>query len=469
MTRPMDLIAAGFPSDKKHGKAFGDAVSLLRYRNFTTKELESWVAANKPHETIQLQDAPDLIVNLEANTPEEITNRDRVIETMGVVMRTPTVVAGAVMPDACPAGPLGTIPVGGVVAAKGAIHVGMHSADICCSMMVSEFKDADPLTVLNAIHQVTHFGYGGRPNGKRFTLSPKLYQLMTENYFMSSNKMLQLATEHMGTQGDGNHFSFVGINNAGNVCLVTHHGSRGVGAFLYSKGMKVAQAMTHKIADGVLKQNTWIPSDTSEGDAYWEALQLVRKWTKANHSCLHAAAAEVAGAKVITRLWNEHNFVFREDDIFYHAKGATPIHDAFLPDTDGVQIVPLNMKQPVLLIEGTKNDRNLGFAPHGAGRNLSRTAHKKTIVGMTDQEIFDKETSGVDARFWCGNIDITELPSAYKDGPSVRKQMEDMGLAKVVDEIQPYGSIMAGDQDKDAPWRIKRDARNNNKGATTND
>jgi hypothetical protein len=81
---------------------------------------------------------------------------------------------------------------------------------------------------------------------------------------------------------------------------------------------------------------------------------------------------------------------------------------------------------------------------------------------MTDQEVFDKETLGVDARFWCGNIDITELPSAYKDGPSVRKQMEDMGLAKVVDEIQPYGSIMAGDQDKDAPWRIKRDNKRNN-------
>jgi hypothetical protein len=457
-----DLLDAGFPSGQKFGLEFGKALSQLSSQDLTPVELKTWVDHNKPPPQLQLQDAPDLIVNLEATTESEAINKARVIETMEIVMRTPTVVAGAVMPDACPAGPMGTIPVGGVVVAKGAIHVGMHSADICCSMMVSEFKGADPLTVLNAIHKVTHFGFGGRTDGKRFTLSPKLYNAMSANPFTSSDKMLELATTHMGTQGDGNHFSFVGINNAGNVCLVTHHGSRGVGAFLYSKGMKVAEAMTHKIAEGVLKQNTWIPFDTQEGQDYWEALQLVRKWTKANHSCLHAAAAGVAGVKVTNRLWNEHNFVFREDDLFYHAKGATPVHNAFLPDTDGVQIVPLNMTQPVLLIEGHKNNSNLGFAPHGAGRNLSRTAHKKTIVGMTDQEVFDKETLGVDARFWCGNIDITELPSAYKDGPSVRKQMEDMGLAKVVDEIQPYGSIMAGDQDKDAPWRIKRDNKRNN-------
>ena len=280
-----------------------------------------------------------------------------------------------------------------------------------------------------------------------------MYDAMKANPFLSSNKALQLATEHMGTQGDGNHFSFVGINRAGNVCLVTHHGSRGPGAFLYSSGSKLAERMTRKIAEGVLKQNAWIPFDTQEGQDYWDALQIIRKWTKANHSCLHAAAADVAGVKVIQRIWNEHNFVFQDGDTFYHAKGATPVHDAYLPDTDGVQIVPLNMTQPVLLIEGQKNAKNLGFAPHGAGRNLSRTKHRATLGDFTPEQVFAKETAGIDARFWCGNIDVTELPSAYKDGPSVRRQMEEMNLATVVDEIMPYGAIMAGDWEKDAPWR----------------
>jgi len=449
-----DLIVAGFPT----GPEFGNALEHARANNLQGDALVEWVEKNKPSPRVPLQDPPELIVNLEAVTADEMDNRNRVIETMKVVMRTPTVEAGVVMPDACPAGPVGTIPVGGVIAARGAIHPGMHSADVCCSMMVTEFKGADPLKMLDAIYRVTHFGPGGRPNGKRFTLSPKLSNAMRENPFLSSNKALQLATEHMGTQGDGNHFAYVGINGGGNVCLVTHHGSRGPGAFLYSNASKLAERMTKKLAEGVLKQNAWIPFATQEGEDYWAALQLIRKWTKANHSCLHAATADVAGVTVVERLWNEHNFVFRDDDLFYHAKGATPVHNAFLPDTDGVQIVPLNMTQPILLIEGHKTARNLGFAPHGAGRNISRTQHRKGIIGMTDKEVFEKETAGIDARFWCGNIDVTELPSAYKDGPNVRRQMQEMGLATVVDEIQPFGAIMAGDWERDASWRKKKAA-----------
>jgi tRNA-splicing ligase RtcB (3'-phosphate/5'-hydroxy nucleic acid ligase) len=37
----------------------------------------------------------------------------------------------------------------------------------------------------------------------------------------------------------------------------------------------------------------------------------------------------------------------------------------------------------------------------------------------------------------------------------VRAQMAQFGLAEVVDEIHPYGCIMAGDWERDAPWRNK--------------
>ena len=48
---------------------------------------------------------------LETSTPDEVEILRKVRETMEAIMRTPTVVAGAVMPDACPGGPVGTIPV----------------------------------------------------------------------------------------------------------------------------------------------------------------------------------------------------------------------------------------------------------------------------------------------------------------------------------------------------------------------
>ncbi|MEM9735531.1 MAG: RtcB family protein, partial [Pseudomonadota bacterium] len=267
-------------------------------------------------------------------------------------------------------------------------------------------------------------------------------------------------------QGDGNHFAVDGRSRAeGTTCLVTHHGSRGPGAGLYKRGMRAAEAWRRKLSRGVLKQNAWIPADSAEGETYWAALQLIRHWTKANHEAIHQAAAEIAGAEIRTRFWNEHNFVFRKGDLFYHAKGATPVDPALLPDTSGVQIVPLNMAEPVLLIRGASTPGNLGFAPHGAGRNLSRTAHRRLKQGRAEAEIFAEETDGLDVRFYSGQIDISELPSAYKNARAVRAQMGRFGLAEVVDEIVPFGSIMAGDWDRDAPWRKKAAAKAKARGA----
>jgi RNA-splicing ligase RtcB len=118
------------------------------------------------------------------------------------------------------------------------------------------------------------------------------------------------------------------------------------------------------------------------------------------------------------------------------------------------------MSEPVLIVEGTTTEGNLGFAPHGAGRNVSRSQHRRSKTGSVMQ-IFNEETRGLDIRFFSKEIDITELPSAYKNAQSVRNQMEEFGLGKVIDEVMPYGCIMAGDWEKNAPWRKKRDKKRN--------
>jgi RNA-splicing ligase RtcB len=120
-------------------------------------------------------------------------------------------------------------------------------------------------------------------------------------------------------------------------------------------------------------------------------------------------------------------------------------------------IVPLNATEPILIIEGQRTELNLGFAPHGAGRHLSRRKHKMRALsgGRSEQAIFAEETAGIDMRFFSGNVDITELPSAYKPAASIRTAMEKFGLARVVTQITPFGCIMAGDWERDAPWRRK--------------
>lgn len=448
------LIEMGY----EPGKWFSEALAYVNAQQLSGEALASYLDEVKPPPMIQLHRSPQpYTVNIRAENEEEAQNVAQVVQSMDTLMKTPTVVKGAIMPDACPSGPKGTIPVGGVVVAKNAIHPGMHSADICCSVMLTDFGKVSPKKVLDAAHSITHFGYGGRNEERQFELPEELEEAFRSNPLLNNVKSRQMAKSHLGTQGDGNHFLFVGRSaSTGNTMLVTHHGSRGVGARLYKQGMKIAERFRKELSADTLKHNAWIPFDTPEGRAYWEALQTIRSWTRLNHLLIHNAAGEVIGAEVQHRFWNEHNFVFKEGDLFYHAKGATPLDKKFLPDITGPRLIPLNMSEPVLIVDGATTETNLGFAPHGAGRNISRSAHKRQYTAEDDLAIFARETAGLDVRFFSGTVDISELPSAYKNAQAVREQMREFGLGTVLDEVMPYGCIMAGDWKRDAPWRKKR-------------
>lgn len=454
-----DLIDAGMRQGKWFGPALAAANGHLA-KGGTFAEALAIARGFQPPPTLPLQAGGivPLHLNIDAASPDEEANIEAVKRTMQVLLRTPVIRAGAVMPDACPAGPVGTIPVGGVAASE-AIHPGMHSADICCSMAISVFPGIAPAALLDAVHQVTHFGPGGRERGKQIRPPDAVMALFDGNPLLRTE--MSQAIEHFGTQGDGNHFAYVGtMKSTGETALVTHHGSRGPGARLYNKGMRIAEGFRQALSPETPAQNAWIPADTREGDEYWAALQAVREWTKQNHVAIHDMTAERISARVADRFWNEHNFVFRRSDgLFYHGKGATPAFDNWADDATDLTIIPLNMAEPILIVRGKNAAHGLGFSPHGAGRNFSRSQHKRMQGNRTNEEIFAEETRGIDARFFSGFTDISELPSAYKNAAAVRAQIERYRLAEIVDEVLPYGCIMAGDWEADAPWRRKREAR----------
>lgn len=452
-----DLLAWGY----NPGKWFKEALDYANQHQLSESAFKEYIESVAPKMIPPHSKAVSFHQKIKADSPEEEQNIQRVLESMETLMITPTLIGGAVMPDACPTGEKGQIPVGGVAIAKNAIHPAMHSADICCSVMVTNLGYIAPKKVLDTAHSVTHFGGGGRTD---FSSLPQAFtKQLAANPFLNDEKSVEFAHYHLGTQGDGNHFLFVGQSQkTGETMVVTHHGSRGLGAYLYQKGMKTAEKFRKEISPLTLTTNAWIPFDTEAGKAYWEALQLVREWTKMNHQTIHQAISNQLNIDYSTRFWNEHNFVFKDGDLFYHAKGATPLDDKFVPDSHhGLRLVPLNMSEPVLIIKGQTTQNNLGFAPHGAGRNLSRTQHKKKNAQFTDQQLFEQETQGLDIRFYSNKIDISELPSAYKNAETVKRQMQEFGLGEIVDEIIPYGCIMAGDWQYNAPWRVR--ARNKNR------
>jgi tRNA-splicing ligase RtcB len=424
--------------------------------------------------TIPLQDPANVVCDWFIDDALDGYERDNwlaVRETMDAVIRTPTVFYAAVMPDACPAGPVGTIPVGGVVAAKNAIHPGMHSADICCSMFLTSFDPQSGISkhlkvgeVLDAVQRRSHFGFGGRSD---LSCNQVLLQRAKDNQFLRDPKILAAMNEHMGTQGDGNHFFYVGKREStGSLTFVTHHGSRKPGALLYKAGMKVAERYRSERSPDTLKQNAWIPFDTTDGEEYWEALQIIRTWTKVNHAVIHQVVMNELGLDyndVVDNFWNEHNFVFKDDDTFYHAKGSTPVWGSHALDADsrGRTIIPLNMGEPILIV--TNHPENVhGFAPHGAGRNMSRTKYKKTLGDKTVEQAMQEQVGHIDARFYSGSPDITELPLAYKSAKDVVDQMTAYKLAQVVDRVMPLGSMMNGEQHQ--PWLDKKKKKDNSNG-----
>lgn len=454
-----DLIDAGFKAGKWFAPALQAANEVLAEGGERSEAIAA-AAQFQPPPVIPLMkhDEKPFFRNIELQNELEKANVAAVVASMREIMRTPVVQAGAIMPDACPAGPLGTIPVGGVVSST-AIHPGMHSADICCSMALTVLPGVDPAKLLDAVHSITHFGPGGRNGSDQVPMPRDLIEAFSGNSFLRQKH--NLAATNFATQGDGNHFAYVGsMKSTGETVLVTHHGSRGPGAALYKDGMRVAERTRIARSPETLKGNAWIEPDTDEGEAYWDALQILRAWTKASHFAIHDLAMAKIGAKASDRFWNEHNFVFRKSDgLFYHAKGATPAFKGWATDATDLTIIPLNMAQPILIVRGSDAANGLGFSPHGAGRNFSRTQHKKMMGGRTDEEIFAEETRGLDARFFMGIPDISELPSAYKNADTVRAQISQYGLAEIVDEVIPYGSIMAGDWEKNAPWRVKKAAK----------
>jgi RNA-splicing ligase RtcB len=427
------------------GKWFKEAIEYANTHHLVGEELVRYLQQVCPPLPLEPFTEPlTYLQNIIAETPEETENVRQVRDTMSVLMKTPTILNACIMPDACPTGEVGQIPVGAIVVTKNAIHPAMHSADICCSVMMTSLGFVAPQKVLDKAFAITHFGKGGRQDC--FTLPENLQEEIHNNPYLNSEKSRQLARTQLGTQGDGNHFLFVGKSkNTQETVIVTHHGSRGFGAQLYKEGVKIAEKFRRELSPKTLPKNAWIPYLTYEGDTYWKALQIVRKWTKLNHQVLHQRIYEELHIFPTLNFWNEHNFVFKENDLFYHAKGATPLDDKFLPDSfQGLRLIPLNMTEPVLVVKGQTTPQNLGFAPHGAGRNISRNQHAKSKASQTLEEILQTETHGLDSRFFSGKADISELPSAYKNAESVKNQMQLFGLGEVVDEIMPYGCIMAG-------------------------
>ena len=122
-----DLIELGF----KPSKWFNEALQYINENQLNENNMKIYLEQFRSPDPIPLHTEPkNFVINIRPENENEINNVEKVINTMKVLMKTPTLINGAIMPDACPTGPEGQIPVGGVVVATNAFHPGFHCADI---------------------------------------------------------------------------------------------------------------------------------------------------------------------------------------------------------------------------------------------------------------------------------------------------------------------------------------------------
>ena len=380
------------------------------------------------------------------------------MEQMYTAMKLPCSKAGALMPDAHQGYGL---PIGGVLATKNTIIPYAVGVDIGCRMALSiydipaSYLNEDKFSLKRELIANTNFGSGGSfEQGKRTDHKILNHDLFETNELVKSLK--DKAYVQLGSSGAGNHFAEFGIitfkesDKVLNIprgmylALLTHSGSRGLGATIANHYTKIAKKKCK--LPGEAQHLAYLDMNSDEGLEYWYAMNLAGDYASACHDTIHRKMKQALGAQVLATVENHHNFAWKEiwngEEVIVHRKGATPA------GKDVMGIIPGSMTSPGFLVRGKGNEASLNSASHGAGRKMSRSKAKASFTRIDLKDNAKKHDivligSGVD-----------EISMAYKDIKEVVKSQKQ--LVDVIATFTPKVVRMADDSGRSRKGFNKR-------------
>lgn len=185
----------------------------------------------------------------------------------------------------------------------------------------------------------------------------------------------------LGTLGGGNHFIEIDRDDSGNLYAVVHTGSRHLGKEVTEYYLAKGQEQLKKEGISVPYELTYLEGKFMED--YLHDLQIVQEYAAYNREAILDELTKGMKWK-ITEIWNcIHNYVDPRDGIL--RKGAVSAQK------DEQVVIPVNMKDGILLGRGLGNPEWNYSAPHGSGRILKReevkshytvSAYKKAMKGI---------------------------------------------------------------------------------------
>ncbi|MCX5997228.1 MAG: RtcB family protein [Chloroflexi bacterium] len=296
-----------------------------------------------------------------------------------------------------------------------------------------------------------------------------------------SDKAKQRGMPQLGTLGSGNHFLEVqvvreiydaeaagamGITHAGQVLMLIHTGSRGLGHQVCDDYLRVMGEAVRRY--GIVlpdRQLACAPVESEEGRDYLSAMACAANYAWANRMCIahwvRDSFSQVLGRKPgqigMEQVYDvAHNIAKIEDHVIegrkqalcVHRKGATR---AFLAGQEGIPGRYRHIGQPVLIpgdmgrcsfiAVGTERAmaETFGSTCHGAGRLQSRGAAKR---GMRGTDVAAELASrGIHIKTGNRGALAEEASSAYKDVVDVVRAAQGAGIIRKVAMAAPIGVI----------------------------
>ena len=273
----------------------------------------------------------------------------------------------------------------------------------------------------------------------------------------------------IGTLGGGNHYQEVGkseINN--NYWISIHSGSRNFGLKIADYWTNVANGKVKKVPKEYndelnnIIQNTIPKSDIPkkmkelkekygfgidkkylEGDnliGYLWDMIFAQQYAVWNRQTMLDQVKKALKIKKFDEVFDTtHNYVDFRD--FIIRKGAISSYE------NEKMVIPLNMRDGVLICEG-KSNKDFNFsAPHGAGRLMSRTKAKESV----DLNDFRKTMKDVYSTSVCKST-LDESPFAYKSSEMISEAIEP--TATILEKIKPILNIK--DKSEGMSWKERK-------------
>jgi len=288
-----------------------------------------------------------------------------------------------------------------------------------------------------------------------------------------SQRAIDRGLHQVGSLGSGNHFLEVQVVDEifdpaaaqafglapGQVCVMIHCGSRGLGHQICTDHLRVMDAAMARYGISVPdRQLACVPVTAPEGHAYLGAMAAAANYARANRQLLTQAVREVFAAITGSTLGlvydishnlakiETHDVGGRPVRLCVHRKGATlalpPGHPGLPPDlaaTGQPVLIPGSMGTASHVLAGVPAGGAFYSTCHGAGRVMSRHKAARTITGAVLRQKLEAQGIAVRGASLRGLAE--EAPEAYKNVDEVVSAAAEAGLCRKVARLIPVGVV----------------------------